>query len=180
MAQPLEGRKIAILATDGFEQSELIAPRTALAQAGADVAVVSQTAKAIRGTHGHRWGEEAQVDATLDQAEASVFDALVLPGGVYNPDQLRQDPKAIAFIRAMHEAGKPIAAICHGPWLLIEAGVIKGKKATAYPSIKTDMINAGADWADQPVVVDGNIITSRSPKDLEAFNSALMEALSAQ
>lgn len=179
MAQTLDGRKIAILATDGFEQSELIAPRTTLAQAGADVAVISQTAKAIRGTHGHRWGEDVQVDATLDQAQADRFDALVLPGGVYNPDQLRQDPKAIAFIRAFHEAGKPIAAICHGPWLLIEAGIIKGKKATAYPSIKTDMINAGADWIDQPAVVDGNIITSRSPKDLDAFSSALMEALSA-
>lgn len=173
MIQNLTGKKIAILATDGFEQSELAYPLNALREHGASVAVISPETGTIRGWDENDWGAEFQVDMSLDDADPADFDALVLPGGVINPDLLRTNEDAIAFITAMADVGKPVAAICHGPWLLAEAGLTKGRKITSYPSIKTDIANAGGDWRDESVVRDGNIVTSRSPRDLENFVEAL-------
>ncbi len=173
MIQNLNGKKIAILATDGFEQSELAYPLSALREHGASVAVISPKTGTIRGWDENNWGEEFKVDMSLDDADPGDFDALVLPGGVINPDQLRTNQDAIGFITSIASAGKPVAAICHGPWLLAEAGLTKGRKMTSYPSIKTDIANAGGDWRDESVVRDGNIMTSRSPRDLENFVEAL-------
>lgn len=169
--------KIAILATDGFEQSELTEPKKALAQAGFEVKVVSPETGEIRGVKGHEPGDTVAVDLALEQARPEDFDALVLPGGVYNPDSLRQDDKAVGFARSFMESGKPVAAICHGPWLLIEADCVRGRRATSFKSIRTDMRNAGANWIDQEVVTDGNLITSRNPGDLEAFCRTLVETV---
>ncbi|MEJ7731707.1 MAG: type 1 glutamine amidotransferase domain-containing protein [Polyangiaceae bacterium] len=177
MGQKLDGKRVAILATDGFEQSELTSPKAALEKAGAEVEVVSLKAGKIKGWKHTDWGDEVAVDTELSMADAGSYDALVLPGGVMNPDKLRADDKAVAFVKAFVDAGKPIAAICHGPWTLIDAGAVKGRTMTSYPSIKTDLINAGAKWVDQEVVVDGGIVTSRKPDDLEAFNAKTIEEI---
>jgi protease I len=166
---------VAILATDGFEQSELTEPVKALRAEGARVTIVSPQGGEIQGMKHHDKGEKTKVDLELSKAKAADFDALVLPGGVANPDTLRIDKSAIAFIEAFVKAEKPIAAICHGPWTLIEAGAVRGKTMTSWPSLKTDLQNAGAEWVDHSVVVDGNLVTSRNPNDLPDFNREILK-----
>src|SRR5215469_3289711 len=178
MASKLNGKKIAILATDGFEQVELREPRKALDGAGATTVVISPKGGVIKGWKFKEWGDTVKVDKTLDDANPNEYDALVLPGGVINPDHLRTEPKAINFVRQFISTGKPVAAICHGPWTLVEADAVRGKKVTSWPSIKTDLKNAGAHWVDQQVVQDGQFIFSRKPDDLPAFNQAVIEAVS--
>ena len=173
----LKGKKVAILSETGFEQSELLSPKKALEDKGIKVEILSTGKKTIRGWDHGDWGTEINVDQNVAQADADEYIALVLPGGVMNPDMLRTHPEAVAFVKKFSEAGKPIAAICHGPQTLIETGLLEGKELTSYPSIKTDLINAGAKWTDQEVVVDGFLITSRSPQDLPAFNEKLLEQL---
>ncbi len=175
MANELQGKRIAILATDGFEQSELLKPRDALRQAGADIDIVSLKAGRIRGWDKTDWGQEIDVDITVDQAQASNYDGLMLPGGVMNPDHLRRDEHVQAFVRDFFSAGKPVAAICHGPWTLIDAGVAKGRTMTSYHTIQTDLKNAGVNWVDQEVVVDNGLVTSRNPNDIPAFNRKMIE-----
>ncbi|MEB3213292.1 MAG: type 1 glutamine amidotransferase domain-containing protein [Leptolyngbyaceae bacterium] len=175
MAQELNNRKVAILATDGFEQVELTDPKKALESAGAQVHVVAPKGDAIQGWNHHDKGNQIPVDATLDQVNPGDYDALMLPGGPLNPDQLRTDDHAVQFVRAFFEAGKPVAAICHGPWTLVEADVVKGRTVTSWPSLKTDLRNAGATWVDQEVVVDQGLVTSRNPDDLPAFNRKMVE-----
>lgn len=169
--------RIAILATNGFEQSELEVPLSKLRQAGAAVDVVSLENGEITGWEKKDWGSAIRVDRTIDEAEVAQYDALVLPGGQINPDVLRAEDAAIAFIKDFDGAGKPIAAICHAPWLLIEAQLVKGRRATSYHSIRTDMINAGARWEDAETVIDGNLITARKPDDLAAFVDAIIESV---
>jgi protease I len=171
----LDGKRIAILATDGFEQSELLEPKRALEEAGAKVEVISPKQGHIRGWKMKDWGDTVPVDRPLSAARVEDFDGLVVPGGQINPDLLRADPKAVQFVRDFFASGKPVGAICHGPWLLIEAGVIEGCRATSYHSIKTDMKNAGANWVDEPVVVDKGLVTSRKPDDIPAFSEKLIE-----
>ena len=171
----ISGKKIAILATNGFEQSELETPRDRLKAAGATVEIVSLQAGEIKGWDKKDWGRPVKVDKTLDEACASDYDALVLPGGQMNPDLLRVEPKALEFIKDIFDAKKPVAAVCHAPWLLIETGIAKGRRMTSYKSIKTDVANAGARWEDAEVVVDQGIITSRNPGDLEAFSAKIIE-----
>ena len=171
----LNGKKIAILATHGFEQSELEVPRDRLQKAGATVDVVSLASGEIKGWDKKDWGRPVKVDKTLDQAAAADYDAVVLPGGQINPDLLRVEPKALKFIKDIFDAKKTVAAVCHGPWLLIETGIAKGRNMTSYKSIKTDMKNAGAKWEDSAVVVDQGVITSRNPGDLEAFSAKIIE-----
>jgi protease I len=173
----LNGKKIAIVATHGFEQSELEVPRERLRQAGAAVDVVSIVAGQIKGWDKKDWGRPVKVDKTLDQVSASDYDAVVLPGGQINPDLLRVEPKALKFIKDIFDAKKIVAAVCHGPWLLIETGIAKGRKMTSYTSIKSDVANAGAKWEDSEVVVDDGVITSRNPGDLEAFSAKIIEEL---
>ncbi len=173
----LTGLKVAILATDGFEQSELSEPRRALLEAGAEVDIVSLRPGRIRGWKGAQWADEIDVDVTLQEADPRDYDALVLPGGVMNPDTLRTRPEAVAFVRAFFDAAKPVAAICHGPWTIIDAGAARGRRLTSWPSLRTDLTNAGANWVDEQVVVDGQLITSRKPSDLPAFNRKLLELL---
>lgn len=173
----LNGYKIAILATNGFEQSELMEPMRQLSSAGARVTVISPEEGEIKGWKEEDWGESVKVDLALGNANIGDFDALILPGGQMNPDILRANPDAVAFVRDFVETGKPIAAICHAPWLLIEAGVAEGRTMTSYGSIRTDLENAGANVVDKEVAIDGNIITSRSPEDLPAFNEAIANAL---
>ena len=168
---------VLILATDGFEQSELFDPRAALLDAGVEVTLASIATDPIQGMRHDEKGETITPDITLDEVDIDDYDALMLPGGVANPDALRLQPRAIETIRGFAAAGKPIAAICHAPWLLIEADVVRGKRATSWPSVRTDLANAGADVVDQEVVVDGNLITSRKPDDIPAFNDALLTML---
>lgn len=170
-------KRVAILATNGFEQSELMEPRQQLKDAGFSVQVVAPKGPQIRGWKDKDWGDSVDVDAELSSVSANDFDALVLPGGVINPDMLRIDAAAIAFIKAFDAAGKPLAAVCHGPWLLVEAGAAKGREVTSWSSLKTDLTNAGAHWKDAEVVVDGHIITSRKPEDLPAFCRAIIDAV---
>jgi len=170
-------KRVMILATDGFEQSELEQPKANLEKAGFDTVVVSPKDDEIKGWDKTDWGRYVPVDLTLSEAEAADFDALVLPGGQINPDKLRMEEKAVKIVRDFFESGKPVAAICHGPWLLAEADVIDGKTVTSWPSIRTDLKNAGANVVDQEVAVDGNLITSRKPDDIPAFSNALIEAL---
>jgi protease I len=173
----LQGRRIAVLATDGFEQSELEKPVAGLRAEGAEVEVVSPKGGEIQGYRHDVKGDKTRVDRTLDEARGDQYDALVLPGGVMNPDALRLEPKAISFIRDFVRTGKPISAVCHGPWTLIEAGAVSGRKMTSWPSLKSDLVNAGANWVDAEVVVDGALVTSRNPDDLPAFVAKTIEIL---
>ncbi|HXC90172.1 MAG TPA: type 1 glutamine amidotransferase domain-containing protein [Stellaceae bacterium] len=166
----LNGLKVAILVTDGFEQVELTEPRKALDEAGAETRIVSPKDSEVRGWNFTDWGQKLPVDLKLDQARPDNFDALLLPGGVINPDKLRLEPKAVAFVKAFFDAGKPVAAICHGPWTILEAGCARGRRMTSWPSLHTDLTNAGADWTDQEAIVDGKLLTSRKPDDIPAFN----------
>jgi protease I len=175
METKLDGKKVAILVTNGFEETELTSPKEALEDAGAETEIVSPAEKKVRAWAETDWGSKFKVDVPLNEANATDYDALVLPGGVMNPDHLRLEPKAIQFIREFFDAGKPVAAICHGPWTLIDAGVAKGRRMTSYPSIKTDLKNAGVDWVDEEVVVDNGLVTSRKPDDLPAFNRKMIE-----
>jgi protease I len=177
-SQNLQGIKVAILATDGFEQAELLKPREALQQAGAQTSVVSPKDDRIKGWDFTDWGDEVSVDLPLEKARAEDFDALLLPGGVINPDKLRMEPKAVAFVKSFFDAGKPVAAICHGPWSIIEAGAARGRRIASWPSLKTDIRNAGAEWVDQEAVVDGNLVSARKPDDIPAFNRAMIELFS--
>ncbi len=175
MAEKLNGKRVAILATDGFEQVELTEPRKALEQAGAQADLVSPASGKVKGWQHTKWGDELPVDVPLDQARPEDYDALLLPGGVMNPDKLRMNEKAVAFVRHFVQSGKPIAAICHGPWTLIEAGGTQGRTMTSWPSLQTDLKNAGASWVDQEVVVDKGLVTSRKPDDIPAFNKKMIE-----
>lgn len=179
MPLTLTGKHIAILATNGFELVELTEPKRALEAAGAKVTVISPSTDPIQGYNHDKPAEKVKVDLLLSSAKAAQFDALVLPGGVANPDTLRINPLAITFIREFGADGKPIAAICHGPWTLIEAKLVTGRRITSWPSLKTDLINAGATWVDEEVVVDRGLITSRKPDDLPAFNTKMIEAFAA-
>lgn len=171
----LKGKRVAILVTDGFEQSELVEPRKALNDAGAKTTIVSPQAGQVRGWKNNDWGDRFNVDVTLDNAKLDEFDALLLPGGVFNPDKLRTLPRAIAFVRGFVDGSKPIAAICHGPWTLIEADAVRGRRLTSWPSLKTDIKNAGGSWEDAEVVVDKGLVTSRKPDDIPAFNRRMIE-----
>jgi protease I len=173
--QNLKGMKIAILVTDGFEQVELTEPRKALDKAGADTKVVSPREKRVRSWKFTDWGDELPVDVRLNQARPEDFDALHLPGGVINPDSLRIQPAAVAFAKAFFDAGKPVASICHGPWMVIEAGGARGRRVTSWPSLRTDLKNAGADWVDEEVVVDRGLVTSRKPDDIPAYNREMIK-----
>jgi protease I len=175
--QSLKGKTIAILATDGFEQSELEVPLSKLRDAGASVHVVSLEAGELKGWDEKDWGNPVKVDKTLDEARADAYDAIVLPGGQINPDLLRVEPKAIDFIKSFWQQKKVVAAICHAPWLLIEAGLVNGRKVTSFKSIKTDVINAGGQWEDSSVVTDERLITSRNPGDLDAFCTKIAEEI---
>ncbi|QPC84048.1 type 1 glutamine amidotransferase [Phototrophicus methaneseepsis] len=168
-------KRIAVLLTNGFEQVEMTEPKKALEQAGMQVDLVSPESDTIRGWNHTEWGDTFKVDVPLNQAKASDYDGLVLPGGVMNPDHLRRDENVQQFVRAFFEAGKPVGAICHAPWTLIDAGVVKGRKLTSYHTLQTDLKNAGANWVDQEVVVDQGLVTSRNPDDLPAFNAKLIE-----
>lgn len=178
-AKKLAGKKVAMLATHGYEQSELLEPREALQEAGATVDIVSLEAGNIRGWNGSDWADEVAVDKTLAEVSPSDYDALVLPGGLFNPDALRSNHDAVDFVQGFfaEQKNKPVAAICHGPWLLAEAGVLEGRNITSYASIQTDMRNAGAHWEDKEVVVDKGLVTSRKPDDLPAFNRKLVEEI---
>lgn len=170
-------QRVMIIATDGFEQSELEQPKADLEAAGFETIVVSPEDGEIKGWQHDHWGDPTKVDLTLEEAEASDFDALLLPGGQMNPDKLRMEDKAVQLVKDFAAAGKPIAAICHGPWLLVEADIVRGKTVTGWPSIRTDLTNAGANVVDQEVATDGNLITSRKPDDIPAFSQALIGAL---
>jgi protease I len=177
MSTSLHGKRVAILATNGFEQSELEKPRAALEEAGAETEIVSPQSDEIWSWDRDQIGDRVKVDISLENAEPDEYDALLLPGGVMNPDQLRILPEAVEFVRAFFESGKPVAAICHGPQLLIEADVVRGRKLTSYPAIKTDLINAGAQWANETVVTDHGLVTSRMPEDIPAFNKKMIEEI---
>jgi protease I len=179
MSRQLSGIRVAILATDGFEQSELLEPRKVLNEEGADTRVLSLKAGEIKGWNHKDWGQSIPVDDTVDSADAKNFDALLLPGGVMNPDKLRMNAKAVAFVKDFFAAQKPVAAICHGPWLVVEAGAARGRTLTSWPSLKTDIQNAGGSWVDQETAVDGNLVTSRNPNDIPAFNREILKLFSA-
>ncbi len=175
MAEELSGKRVAVLATDGVEQVELDEPWQALVEAGAEPTLVGLAAGTITAFQHIEPGETRTVDVPLADADPDGYDALVLPGGVVNGDFVRADPDAVAFVSAFFDADKPVAAICHAPWVLIEAGVVRGRRMTSWPSLQTDLRNAGADWVDEEVVVDGNLTTSRDPDDLPAFTKAVVE-----
>jgi len=173
--QQLQGKRIAILATDGVERVELLEPRKALDAAGARTLVVSPKSGKIKGWEHDHWGDDIAVDQPLDSARADDFDALMLPGGVMNPDQLRTNERAVQFVRSFFDAGKPVAAICHAPWMLVEAGVVAGRTVTSWPSLRTDIRNAGGEWVDREVVTDEGLVTSRKPDDIPVFNRKMIE-----
>ena len=180
MTDVLQGKKVAILAADMFERVELEEPRKALEDAGADVEVVSIDDGEIKGFDHFDPAGTVKVDHTVEEVSPADYDALLVPGGVGNPDQLRGDENAVSFVRGFHEAGKPMAVICHGPWVLVESGVVRGKRVTSWPTLETDIRNAGGDWVDQEVVVDGNIVTSRKPDDIPAFNREMLRIFSGE
>ncbi len=171
----LSEKRVAILATDGVEQVELTEPRKALDAAGARTMVVSPKSGSIKGWNHTNWGDPIKVDVTLDKTSPDDYDALLLPGGVMNPDHLRMNQQAVNFVRAFFEAGKPVAAICHGPWLLVEADAVRGRNVTSWPSLQTDLRNAGAHWTDSQVVTDHGLVTSRKPDDIPAFDKKMIE-----
>jgi protease I len=171
----LTAKKIAILVDEGFEQVELIKPRKALDKIGAETKVISPQEGEVRGWNMKRWGKSIAVDVPLDSADPAQFDALLLPGGVMNPDKLRTNPKAVEFVKHFFDAGKPVAAICHGPWTIVEADAVKGRTLTSWPSLKTDIRNAGGNWVDEEVVADMGLVTSRKPDDIPAFNKKMIE-----
>jgi len=171
----LEGMKVAILLTDGFEESEMTGPRKALIRAGAEIFIIAPKGKQVKSWQHDHWGKTFKVDRNLKNVKSNHFDALLLPGGVMNPDKLRVDKSAVKFVTSFMKNQKPIAAICHGPWILIETGQLKGRQLTSYHSIKSDLINAGAKWVNKKVVKDKNLVTSRSPKDLPAFNKEIVK-----
>jgi len=179
MSSEISGKKVAILVTDGFEQVELTEPRKALQDAGAVARIVSPKLGSVKAWNHKEWGQEFPADLGLDRAQAADFDALLLPGGVMNPDRLRMDSRAVQFVRDFFDAGKPIAAICHGPWMLIEADIVDGCTVTSWPSLKTDIKNAGGNWVDREVVTDAGIVTSRKPDDIPAFNRAMIQEFGA-
>jgi protease I len=174
----LSGKRVAILVAEGFEQVEMTGPRKALVDAGAKAEIVSPAKGEVQGWNHFDKGERFKVDAPLESASAANYDALLLPGGVANPDQLRGNPKAVQFVKEFVEGGKPIGVICHGPWTLIEAGAVKGRTITSWPTLKTDLLNAGAKWVDQEVVTDRGIVSSRKPADIPAFSRKLIEEIS--
>jgi protease I len=174
----LKGKSVAILVEDGFEQIELTSPKQALEEAGATTHIISPRRGKVKGWEHTKWGQEFPVDVAIEQADARDYDALLLPGGVMNPDKLRTSKPAVQFVRSFFDQRKPVAAICHGPWILAEANVLNGRKVTSYHSIQTDLKNAGANWVDQEVVVDQGLVTSRNPDDLPAFNRKLVEEVS--
>jgi protease I len=180
MTDVLQGKKVAILAADMFERVELEEPRKALEDAGADVEVVSIEDGEIKAFDHFDPAGTVKVDHTVEEVSPADYDALLVPGGVGNPDQLRGDENAVSFVRGFHEAGKPMAVICHGPWVLVESGVVRGKRVTSWPTLETDIRNAGGDWVDQEVVVDGNIVTSRKPDDIPAFNREMLRIFSGE
>jgi protease I len=171
----LQGKKVAILVENGFEQVELTSPKQALEEAGAQTQIISPQRDQVKAWQHTDWGDTFPVDVPIEKAKASDYDALLLPGGVMNPDKLRMNKQAVQFVRDFFEQKKPVASICHGPWTLIEANVVRGRKLTSYPSLQTDLRNAGATWVDQEVVVDQGLVTSRNPDDLPAFNRKLIE-----
>ena len=175
--KPLAGKKVAILAADMFERVELEQPRKALEKAGAETEVVSIHDGEIQGFDHFEPANTVKVDRTIEEVTPDDYDALMIPGGVGNPDQLRADENVVSFVRDFFEAGKPVAAICHGPWVLVEAGVVRGKRITSWPTLQTDIRNAGGEWVDEEVVVDGNLVTSRKPDDIPAFNERMLELL---
>lgn len=175
--KPLENKKIAILATNGFEEEELTRPRQALEDAGATVEIVAPGDKKLKAWNHTAWGGTYDIDTSLDDADPKDYNGLMLPGGVMNPDKLRQNETAVKFAASFMEEGKPVAAICHAPQLLIETGLVRGKTLTSYPSLKTDLTNAGANWFDQEVVVDDKLVTSRTPKDMDAFTGAMIRIM---
>lgn len=177
MARNLSGKRVAVLVDNGFEQVELTSPIEALRDAGAEAVVVSPQQDKVKAWDRKDWGETFDVDMPLERARADDFDALVLPGGVMNPDRLRTNERAVQFARAFFDAGKPVASICHGPWLLVEANVVRGRRLTSYPSLRTDLRNAGAEWVDESVVVDSGLVTSRNPDDLPDFNRKMVEEI---
>jgi protease I len=174
----LNGMKVAILVADGFEQVEMAEPRKALDEAGAETLIVSPAKGQVQAWKHFDKADKFSVDVPLEKADAASFDALLLPGGVANPDQLRQLPQAVAFVRAFFDSGKPVAVICHGPWTLVEADVVRGRTITSWPSLKTDLKNAGAEWVDREVVVDDGLVSSRKPDDIPAFNRRMIEEFS--
>jgi len=180
MADVLKGKKVAILAADMFERVELEKPRKALEDAGADVEIVSIHDGEIQGFDHFDPASTVQVDRTVEEASPDDYDALLVPGGVGNPDQLRGDETAVSFVRGFHDAGKPMAVICHGPWVLVESGVVRGKRLTSWPTLETDIRNAGGEWTDDEVVVDGNLVTSRKPDDIPAFNREMLRIFSGE
>jgi protease I len=180
MSENLKGVRVAILVTNGFEQVELEKPRSALDKAGAETKIVSPAGSKVKGWQMTDWGSKFTTDVALDDAKPDDFDALLLPGGVINPDALRINPAAVAFVKAFFDAGKPVAAICHGPWTVLEAGAARGRRMTSWPSLKTDLRNAGAQWVDEEVVVDGNMVTSRKPDDIPAFNREMIALFARQ
>ena len=175
MADSLKNKRVAILATDGVEQVELLEPRKALNEAGAKTEVISPKSGQIKGWNHTEWGEKIPVDRELKSANPNDYDALLLPGGVMNPDFLRMDKDAVRFVKSFFDAHKPVAAICHGPWMLVEAGVVRGRRLTSWPSLQTDIRNAGGEWTDEQVVTDQGLVTSRKPDDIPAFNKKIIE-----